>query len=104
MCGSEMQVELFIEQLLALADPATQREFLVAHEQLLDDRVASALKEQADHLLRADLQRSLETAQLLCQMAEWNGNRLHAALGLLAEANARAIGLGEYRAALECYD
>src|SRR6185295_3613644 len=94
----------FIEQLLALPDPAAQRELLVAHPERLDDQVAHALKDQADQLLRADLQRSLDTAQLVCHMAEWNGNPLHRALGLLAEANARAIGLGEYTDALACYD
>jgi CHAT domain-containing protein len=94
-----------IGSLLALPDVAAQRRFLEEHISLLDDQVASALKERADQFLRADLQRSLETADLLLYLAELTDNPLHQALGLLAEANARCLGgLGEYQRALDLYD
>ncbi len=94
----------FIAQLLELPDVAAQRRFLDQHVRMLDDGVAGALKGQADQLLRSDIQRSLETAGLILHLAELTGNPLHRALGLLAEANARFIGLGEYQAALDLYN
>jgi CHAT domain-containing protein len=91
-------------QLLALPDDAAQRQLLQEHVSLLDDEVAAALKGQADRFLRSDLSRSSQTAELLFYMAELVDNPLYRALGLLAEANVRAIGLGEYQRALELYD
>jgi CHAT domain-containing protein len=70
----------------------------------LDDQIASALKAQADQFLRADIKRSLQTAGLLYHVAELTGNSAHRALGLLAEANARSIGLGQYQQGIELYD
>jgi len=93
------------EQLLELPDTEAQKRFLREHASLLDDRVASGLKGQADRYLRTAVQRSLETAELLVYMTELTGNPLYQALGLLAEANARSIGgLGEYQRAVELYD
>ena len=92
------------EQLLALPDIAAQRRFLQECVSLLDDQVASALKKQADQFLRADVHRSLRTADLLFCLARLTGNPLHQALGLLAEANARSIGLGEYQRAIDLYN
>lgn len=93
-----------VAQLLALPDDAAQRQYLEEHVSLLDDDVADAIKEQADRFLRSDLGRSLQSAELLLQMAEWTDNPLHRALGLLAEANARCLGSGEYNRALDLYD
>ncbi len=93
-----------VDRLLTLPDPAARRQFLQEHVHMLDDQVAEHLKEQADQLLRADLHRSQEMADLLLQLSELTENRLYRALGLLAEANARALGLGEYQRAIDLYD
>lgn len=93
-----------IHQALALPDMAAQKHFLKEHAALLDDECAETLKKQADHFLRADVQRSLATAGLLLYQGELTGNPLHRALGLLAEANARSIALGEYQQGLELYN
>jgi CHAT domain-containing protein len=94
-----------IEQLLALPDVEAQKRFLEEHAPLLDDQVAHALKEQADQFLRSDVQRTLETADLLFYMAELTNTPPYRALGLLVEANARSIGgLGEYQRAVELYN
>ena len=69
----------------------------------LDDSVIDLLKEKADTYLRSDIQRSLATARLLIEASEVTGKPSHRAVGLLAEANARAIGLGEHPRALELY-
>lgn len=100
-----MTHEEFIAQLLAQPDVAAQQSFLAAHVALLDDQAADALKAQADRYLRSDVQRSLQTAALLCALPELTGNPCHRALGLLAEANARSIGgLGEFERAVRIYD
>ncbi len=99
-----MDAPSFVEQLLELPDPATQRRFLEEHATVLDDQVAGALKAKADQFLRADIQRSFHTAHLLCQMAEVTGNPSYRALSLLADANAASIGLGQYQRGIELYD
>ena len=93
-----------IEQALTIADLEAQKQLFQDHLPLLNDECAEGLKAQADLFLRSDIQCCLETAQLLLYQAELNGNPLHRALGLLAEANARSIGLGEYERAIELYD
>ena len=92
------------QQLLGLPDVEAQRRFLEAHTPQLNDDVASALKDQADQFLRADVSRSLQTADLIFYLAELTHNPNHRALGLLAEANARAIGKGQYQQADALYD
>lgn len=94
-----------VERLLALPDIETQKRFLEEHASLLDDEVASALKEQATQLLRSDIQQSQNVTSILLYLAELTGQPLHRALGVLAEANACSIGgLGEYQRAVELYD
>lgn len=66
--------------------------------------LAHRLKSQADSFLRADIQRCLQTARLMFYLAEQSGEAGHRALALLAEANARAIGLSEYQTAIGLYD
>ena len=92
------------QQLLGLPDVEAQRRFLEAHTPQLNDDVASALKDQADQFLRADVSRSLQTADLIFYLAELTHNPNHRALGLLAEANAHAIGKGQYQQADALYD
>jgi CHAT domain-containing protein/tetratricopeptide (TPR) repeat protein len=96
--------ENLIASLLSERDDRAQRRFLEQHISLLDDRSADALKSEADHLLRLDIQRSLQTADLLLYQAELTHNPLHRALGLLAKANACSIGLGEHQQAIELYE
>jgi CHAT domain-containing protein/tetratricopeptide (TPR) repeat protein len=99
-----MTAQLLIQQLLGLPDVEAQERFLEAHASSLDDDLASALKKQADHFLRADNQRALQTADLLLRLAEISGDPAHRALGLRAKGNVRFIGLGEYQKAIELYD
>jgi len=95
----------WVEQILALPDPATRKQFMQQHQAELDDEVAARLKEQADRFLESEVHRSLEIADLLLQAADLADNPLFAALGLLTEANARSIGgLGEYSRAIELYE
>ena len=64
-----------------------------------------ALKEEADRLLRSDVQRSLDLARTLQEMGEAEQNGRTRALGLLAEANAYTLGgLGQYAQAVKLYD
>ena len=99
-----MDAQRFVGQILELPDPAAQKLFFQEHAAVLDEQVAQALKARADQFLRADIQRSLQTAQLLHQLAEVTGNLSYSALSLLAEANAVSIGLGQYQRGVELYD
>jgi CHAT domain-containing protein len=100
-----MTPQELVEKLLTLPDAEAQRRFLKDHTSLLDDQVAEALKAQADHFLRSDLNRALQTAVLLQSLAQFSNNPLHRALGLLAEAHARSFGgLGEYERAIQLYE
>jgi len=92
------------QQLLELPDVEAQRRFLEAHTPQLNDDVASALKDEVDHLMRADVRRALQIASLLFYLGDLTGNPNHRALGMLAEANARSLGLGEYQQALDIYN
>ncbi|GAB4517334.1 MAG: CHAT domain-containing protein [Anaerolineae bacterium] len=89
---------------LLLSSPLErQRELIDAYGPLWGDDAAEGLKRQADALLRSDLQGALATSALLLRLAELTGDPHHRALGLLAEANARSIGLGEYARAEALY-
>ncbi len=92
------------QQLLGLPDVEAQRRFLEAHTPQLNDDVASALKERADHLLRVDITSALKAVDLLYLLAEYTGNLAHRGLGLRAEGNVRSIAMGEYQRAIELYD
>ena len=97
-----------VEELLALPDPEAQRRFwqerLSGLETAAQESLIGRLKEQAEQFLRADIQRCLRTADLMLYIAAETGSAAGRALGLLAEANARAIGLGEYQEAVALYD
>jgi CHAT domain-containing protein len=97
--------ENWIAKLLAIEDRELLRAALLEQVQLIGEReLARQLKQQADQWLRADIQRCLKTGQLLLSLAELTGDPRHRALGLLAQANAQGIGLGEYELALGSYD
>lgn len=93
-----------VEQLLALPDNTARRRFLGEHRSFLNDEVARLLDLQAAHFLRADVHMSLEITSYLCYMAELVHNPLYKALGLVLEADARGIGLGQYELAIDLYD
>jgi len=93
-----------VGQLLGLPDVEAQRRFLAAHLPQLNDDLANALKERADHLLRVDTTSALKAVDLLYLLADCTGDPVHRGLGLRAEGNVRCIALGEYRRAIELYD
>jgi CHAT domain-containing protein len=95
----------FLQELFATDNPAEQKRCLSRNLEMANViEAATRLKEQADHYLRGNLQWSLDTCELLYELAEKSDDPVPRALGFLAEANARAIGMGEYEAALSLYD
>ncbi|MEJ2266791.1 MAG: CHAT domain-containing protein, partial [Anaerolineales bacterium] len=94
-----------VDKFFSLQDFEGQLAFLDDYFALInDDEVARRLKDKADQLLRSDIQGSLRTSQLILHLADLTRKLEQRALGLLAEANARAIGLGEYEESIELYD
>jgi tetratricopeptide (TPR) repeat protein len=93
-----------VEQLLSLPDLEAQKDYLAENAPSLPDGLASALKERADSLVRSDIRRALEVAELIRHYATLSGNPLDTAEALLAEGNARFAGLGEYAPAIQLYD
>jgi CHAT domain-containing protein len=97
--------EGLITVLLDLEDNRSQRQFLETHySEVNADELAGRLKAQADQWLRSDIKRCLEICTLMQRLAELSGNPKHKALGLLAEANAHGLGMGEYEQAIQLYD
>jgi CHAT domain-containing protein len=86
------------------AQSAYLNRWLPHYTRAAQDKIADHLKQQADHYLRADLQRCRQAAELLKSMARFTDNPLYHALGLRAEGNAYAIGGGDYRRGIACYD
>ncbi|MFW6070110.1 MAG: CHAT domain-containing protein [bacterium] len=103
-----MSVDDVQAQLWALPDSASRRRFLdetvVALTPAGLQELGLALKASADQFLHSDIERCLEAAALLQYLARGSGRDSLRALGLLAEANARAIGLSEYQKAITVYD
>jgi CHAT domain-containing protein len=99
-----MTTQEMIQRLLAVEEPASQQALLQTYASQWNGATGAVLKEEADRLLRADVRRSLAVAQLLQRWGEANHSPTDCALGLLAEANARSIGLGEYQQAIALYD
>jgi CHAT domain-containing protein/tetratricopeptide (TPR) repeat protein len=93
-----------MESLLALGDSPAQQELLQSYAAQWNGTLAAALKAEADRLLRADVGRSLEVARLIQSLGALSGAPCDRALGLLAEANARSIGLGAYQQAVALYE
>lgn len=93
-----------VEQLLTLPNLDSKKRLLEENVSLLNDEVVRLLKEHADHFLRADIRKSLEIAGHLYYMAEITNKPLHKAMGLVLEADARSIGLGEYDLGIALYD
>ncbi len=94
-----------IDRLFQFENPADQKEFLSVHQDELDPAILSRrLKDQADRFLRVDIQKALQTADTLVSFGKAVNFPRAIALGLLAEANARQIGLGEYEQAITLYN
>jgi CHAT domain-containing protein len=68
------------------------------------DHWIQALKKEADRLIQVNYARCQALVELIFELAGRTGSARHQALGLLARANACAIGQGQYQAAVENYD
>jgi len=93
-----------VEALVAVPDVAEQRNLLDEHTISINEEVANLLKQQADHFLRVNIDRSLNVADMLGHIAVLTQNPVYGALGLLVEANVHAIGWGKYEQAVKLYD
>lgn len=96
--------ETLVQELLAAPPGPTRERWLLDHASCLDDRLAEAVKAEADRSLRVSVQQALQVADALAALAAASGQPGHRGLSLLAEANARGIGLGDHRRAVELYD
>lgn len=91
--------------LLTLSNRQEQHAFLRAQAAYFDERAAQSLKQQADRLMRSDVQAALHLAHLLTDLGEEAKLPVARALGLTTEANALAVGgLGDYYRAVACYE
>jgi len=103
-----MNIQGLVEQSITAAGPESQQKILAEQVAGLDaasqDAYAAALKQQADQLMRTDIKLSVRVARLIINLAEITGNPLHQALGLLAQANACSVVLGEYSQGVALYD
>ncbi len=99
-----MDADHLARLLVQQSDEKARARLFAQYEDRLDDDLARALKAQADHYLRTEVERSKVAADTLLQMADVTGSPRHRALGLLAWGNAYSLGLGEYERSLEFYD
>ena len=93
-----------VEQLLNLPDITTRHCFLEEQQLFINEEVARLLDLRAAHFLRADIRRTFEIIELLSYMTDLTNDRLYKAWSRVLEADARAIGLGEYERALALHD
>ncbi len=105
-----MQIDTssLLGQLAGAQNPQARRAVLERHLAGMGaqagEQLAKELKTAADQALGADIAQTLSLASSLQTLSEITANRAHQALGLLAEANARSIGMGEHRKGIELYD
>lgn len=93
-----------VETLLTLPTVAAQRTFLDNHVHFVNDEVVRLLDQKAAHFLRVDLHLSIQIADHLYYIGELTDNPLYKAQGLVLQADARSIGLGQYERAIALYD
>lgn len=97
-----------VATLLSLPDEAAQRRFLgdyiAAADSTALDELAERLKDRVIQLQQVDIQVALCTVCLLQRLADRTGNLRYRALALRSEAQARLIGLGEFKPSLALYD
>jgi len=91
--------QIFQEQ----TDTKTRLRLLQQNQGEINNALLQQLKDLADYFLRIDIHKSLEIAETMLAAAQKSGQNIHRALGLLAQANAVGIGLGEYEKAVELY-
>jgi len=91
------------QTLLEQSDESAREDILIHNTALLDDDLIQALKDRADYFLRIDIQRTLAIADIMFEVAKHSGQTTHRAMGLLVQANAYGIGLGDYETATEKY-
>ncbi len=101
--------DVLITELLQLPDRAAQQAYLHARGEWLADadgaeRLAQALKQRADHLLRANIGQAQQMAHLLALLGQVCGNPAYAALSLRVRGNILGVGEGQWAASLACYD
>lgn len=99
--------DAIITELLQLPDPAAQQTYLRARQAWLVDgaeRLAQALKQRADHLLRTNIGQAQQIAHLLTLLGELSGNAAYKALSLRVQGNILGVGGGQWAASLDCYD
>ena len=103
-----MNIQGLVEQSIIVTGAESQRKILAEQVSGLDktsqDEYAAALKQQADQLMRTDIKLSVRVAQLIIALSDVTGNPLHRALGLLAQANAYSVVLGEYNQGVALYN
>ena len=63
-----------VNVLLALPTGASQRKWLAAHPDTLDERLTSSLKAHADQLMRSDVQACLRVVALMDEIGQLTGN------------------------------
>ncbi len=97
-------VEHSIANTGAEGQPLILAEEVAALEKNSQDEFAAALKQKADQLMRTDIKQSTRVAQLIVDLSVITGNPLHRALGLLAQANACSVVLGEYSQGIGLYN
>ena len=91
------------QTLLEQSDDSAREQTLIQNAESLDDDLIQALKDRADYFLRIDIQRTLAIADVMFEVARHSGQPTHRAMGLLVQANAYGIGLGDYETATEKY-
>jgi len=104
-----MDPNIFVDELVALPNLATQKQCLKSHREALQnktfaDQVAPQLKAKADYFLRTKIEKSLQIIESLFYLAELSHNPLYRALGLRAKGNVYGIGQGNHKRAIETYD
>ncbi len=103
-----MDSQAVIAELLELDSRRAQQAWLAAHvtswSAARQFELANNLKTMADQVRGSDIQRCLALGQLIRDLAACTADPGIDALGLLAQANAYVIGLGQYQEGIELYD
>lgn len=95
-----------LSQLLAAPDPGSRAAVVDNWPvESIDEAELNAIKAKAAEILRIDIQKSLDLAELMLRAAGRTGDPLHRALGLISLANAYSLGgLGRDAEAVGLYD
>jgi CHAT domain-containing protein/tetratricopeptide (TPR) repeat protein len=103
-----IEYQALIDALLACPSPQESRSRLAEWTSNTKpgevEALAAAFKQNADELMRANIQRCLLVCDLMDSLVELGNSKIAEALALLARGNAHAIGLGEFRQGVECYN